>query len=215
MALLANKHNTMIVGVDIHLIVTPLGVTVPTPHPFIGYVFDPADCVPNGCTVFINGQPAGRHITAGVMNTQVHIPIGGSFANAGGIANEAVVFYGNNTVFSDGEALGGASYQVMTCDDLGIPLPGHKGLFKPNSSLIPIPAAKQVMIGSSLAPGISNTGQSNENDMPMACMERVAEPVTNSQSSTGSGKQTEPAESERTKEEKEEKAFLTPIEFSI
>ena len=29
-----------VLGVDIHLIITPAGVPVPMPHPFVGLIFD-------------------------------------------------------------------------------------------------------------------------------------------------------------------------------
>jgi hypothetical protein len=44
--LLAAKHLDPIIGVDIHLIITPTGVTVPIPHPFLGFVFDVMDLIP-------------------------------------------------------------------------------------------------------------------------------------------------------------------------
>ena len=41
MALLAVTHLTPVIGVDVHLIQTFAGPTLPLPHPHVGMVFDP------------------------------------------------------------------------------------------------------------------------------------------------------------------------------
>jgi len=195
MPLLANKHFVPIVGIDMHLVTLPLGVMTLLPHPFVGYVFDPNDNVPGGSTVSINGVPIARHVTLGALNTQVHIPMGGPFANAPMVAHQAIVFYGESSVFADGESVSGAAYQVMTCDDMGIPLPGQKGMYAPNSSLIPIPSPKAVFVGDSIAPGISSTGSSSggSNEFPMSCLEEHA--ATDSSDSSASSPTSSPEES--------------------
>lgn len=218
MSLFATKHFVPILGMDMHMITLPLGVMSLIPHPFIGYVFDPNDNVPGGSTVSVNGVPIARHITVGALNTQQHIPIGGSFTNPAMIAHEAVVFYGDSTVFADGESVSGSAYQVMTCDDMGIPLPGRKGLYTPNSSLIVIPSPKPVFVSDSIAPGISSSGSSSSNEFPMTCLEEHA--VTGSSGSTAvasalvSEEQLEENLVEEETEEEEEGA-LADYDFSV
>ncbi|SAL55646.1 rhsD protein [Caballeronia turbans] len=43
MALLAVTHLTPVIGVDVHLIQTFAGPTLPLPHPHVGMVFDPME----------------------------------------------------------------------------------------------------------------------------------------------------------------------------
>jgi hypothetical protein len=43
MALLAVTHVTPVIGVDVHLIQTIAGPTLPLPHPHVGMVFDPME----------------------------------------------------------------------------------------------------------------------------------------------------------------------------
>ncbi len=88
------------------------------------------------------------HKTVGAMTIQIHIPMGGPFTNPGMIAHEAVMFYGSPNVFADGESVSGAPYQVMTCDDMGIALPGYSGLYAPNANVIAMASPKTVNIGS-------------------------------------------------------------------
>ncbi len=68
------------------------------------------------------------------------------FYHPGMIAHEAVMFYGSPNVFADGESVSGAPYQVMTCDDMGIPLPGRSGLYAPNANVIAMASPKTVNI---------------------------------------------------------------------
>ena len=72
----ASKMFDPVLGVDIHLIITPAGVPVPIPHPFIGFIFDWMAWLPYiGTTVYINGMPAA---TAGRTVPGLHFPIGGA-----------------------------------------------------------------------------------------------------------------------------------------
>jgi len=222
MPFFANKHFVPIVGVDMHLVNLPLGVTSLLPHPFIGHVFDPNDNVPGGSTVSVNGVPIARHVTVGALNSQMHIPMGLSFTNPPMIAHEAVVFYGSSSVFADGESASGVAYQIMTCDDMGIPLPGHKGMFTPNSSLIPIPPPKPVCVGASMAPGISSSGSSSSssNEIPMSCIEEHAatgDSGSASSASSSAANSEESIEDSVAEEETEEngEGVLADFEYSV
>ena len=95
--LLANKHYTPIIGIDIHIILTPpFAIPLPIPHPFIGMVLDLMDYVPViGSTINVNGSPKGNSGTTGMLGTKMHIPIGGVFAMIPLILHESINFCGS------------------------------------------------------------------------------------------------------------------------
>ena len=150
----AAKHNDMIMGVDIHIVLVPGTPPVPTPlpHPFVGIVFDPMDYAPIiGSTVRINGKPAGIAGSAGIAMPP-HIPLGIKFVKP--VGNEAEIFMGSSTVISDGEPLSHTGNQVLTCHCVGmLPPPrvkkksSSKSFFMPTSTLMCIPAGQPVMVG--------------------------------------------------------------------
>ena len=161
--LLANKHLTPVVGLDIHIVTLPPGVPTPLPHPFIGLVMDPMDYIPFiGSTVNINFMPRGNSGTAGMLGTFVHIPMGGPFVMAPMIGHDSSNFFGSLTVKANDSALTPAGYMVMTCNDVGIPLslsPGKKmkpvpSLYLPTSQSIPLPMGKPVMVGGPYPPDL-------------------------------------------------------------
>jgi len=160
--LLANKHLTLVLGLDIHIITFPIG-PLPIPHPFIGLVMDPMDYIPFvGSTVFINGVPRGISDTSGMLAIMMHIPMGGPFLLAPMIGHESVNFFGSLKVKAEDVALSPSGYMTMTCNDIGIPLslsPGKKmkpipSLFLPTSYSIPLPMGKPVMVGGPYAPDL-------------------------------------------------------------
>ncbi|WMJ72301.1 DUF6531 domain-containing protein [Cytophagaceae bacterium ABcell3] len=166
--LLANKHYTMVMGMDIHMVTIPPGVPSPIPHPFIGFVMDPMDYVPFiGSTVFINGVPRGTSDTNGMLGIAKHIPMGGPFTMMPMIGHESVNFFGSLTVKAQGMSLSPAGYMVMSCNDIGMPLtatPGKKmkprpSLFLPSSQTVPLPGGKPVMVGGPYAPDLAGAAK--------------------------------------------------------
>ncbi len=154
--MLAAKHFDPVVGVDIHIIQPPGPVPpVPIPHPFVGFLIDPADYVPIiGSTVQINGLHRAQAGTAGKC-VPPHIPIGGVFVPPPP-GNECEMFMGSATVEIDGEAQSYMSLAALSCQSVGMPsIPRispkkktvPKCLMLPTSVVLPIPAGPPVMIG--------------------------------------------------------------------
>ncbi|OJT23149.1 hypothetical protein BO221_19955 [Archangium sp. Cb G35] len=115
----AAKHLDPLLGIDIHLIITPPGAVVPIPHPFVGIVFDPMDYVPIlGTTVFVGGLPRAQAGTGGIA-LPPHFPIGGVFAKPP--ANEAEIFMGSSTVLVEDEPFSHLALPVLSCQDIGVP----------------------------------------------------------------------------------------------
>jgi RHS repeat-associated protein len=148
--LVAGKWFDPVIGIDIHLILTPAGVTVPVPHPFIGFVFDPAGLAvgmaigaaisglfggPFKGPVFINGMPAANTGTE-VKGMPVHIPIGGTFVNPP--SNEGTIITGSKTVDIMGSSAARLTSLVMTCND---------PVNLPTSVVMAIPMGPPVLIG--------------------------------------------------------------------
>ncbi|CAM4376748.1 RHS repeat-associated core domain-containing protein [Zobellia roscoffensis] len=160
--LLANKHFTPVLGIDIHIIIL-FGVPTPLPHPFIGMVMDPMDYIPFiGSTVNVNSVPKGNSQTAGVLGTFFHIPMGGPFLMAPMIGHDSVNFFGSTTVSTEGNYFSPSGHMLMTCNDIGLPLtlaPGKKmkpipSMYLPSSMTIPLPMGKPVMVGGPYAPDL-------------------------------------------------------------
>ncbi|HYO65173.1 MAG TPA: DUF6531 domain-containing protein [Archangium sp.] len=156
----AVKHLDPVLGIDIHLIITPPGAVVPIPHPHIGIVFDPFDYLPLiGSTVNVNGLPRAQAGTGGVA-LPPHFPIGGVFAKPPGNENET--FMGSSTVVVDEEPFTYMLLPVLSCQDIGMPSPprkkgpGAKTLLLPTSIALSIPAGPPVIVGG--APTISMAG---------------------------------------------------------
>lgn len=120
----AVKHLDPVLGVDIHLIITPPGPVVPIPHPHIGMVFDPFDYLPIiGSTVNVNGLPRAQAGTGGIA-LPPHFPIGGTFLKPPGNDNET--FMGSSTVLVDEEPFTHMLLPVLSCQDIGMPRPPRK-----------------------------------------------------------------------------------------
>ncbi|QCW99879.1 hypothetical protein FGM00_07115 [Aggregatimonas sangjinii] len=158
--LLANKHFTPVLGIDIHIVII-LGAPVPMPHPYIGMVMDVMDYIPFlGSTVNVNNVPKGNSQTSGVLATFFHIPMGGPFLMAPMIGHDSVNFFGSTTVHAEDNFMSPAGYMVMTCNDIGMPLtlsPGKKmkpipSLYLPTSMSVPLPMGKPVFVGGPYAP---------------------------------------------------------------
>jgi RHS repeat-associated protein len=146
----AAKWFDPVLGIDIHLILTPAGVTVPVPHPFIGFVFDPAGLLvgmaisgaisavfggPFKGPVYINGMPAANTGTL-VRGMPVHIPIGGTFVYPP--SNEGTIITGSKTVHILGTSAARLTSQVNTCND---------PINMPTSVVMAIPMGPPVNIG--------------------------------------------------------------------
>ena len=162
--LLASKHFTPIVGIDVHIIITPpFGIPVPLPHPYAGIVVDVADYIPIiGAKTFVNSARRGNASTAGRIGTVFHIPMGGPFLMAAMIGHDSNNFFGSTRVKVEGSYFSVAPFSVMTCNDVGIPLslrPGKKmkpipSLYAPTSMSIPLPTGPPVMVGGPYAPDL-------------------------------------------------------------
>ncbi|HYO71060.1 MAG TPA: RHS repeat-associated core domain-containing protein [Archangium sp.] len=148
----AVKHLDPVLGVDIHLIITPPGAVVPIPHPHIGIVFDPFDYLPIiGSTVNVNGLPRAQAGTGGIA-LPPHFPIGGAFLKPPGNDNET--FMGSSTVLVDEEPFTHMLLPVLSCQDIGMPRPprkkskgGAKSLLLPTTVALSIPAGPPVIVG--------------------------------------------------------------------
>ncbi|WP_062058241.1 RHS repeat-associated core domain-containing protein [Aquimarina longa] len=150
--LLANKHFTPIVGVDIHIVIIPPGIPTPIPHPFIGIVMDPIDYVPViGSTINVNCVPKGNSGTAGMLGMKAHIPLGGAFAMMPAIGHDSVNFYGSQKVSAEDALFSPSGYMLMTCNDLGMPL-APPSMYLPTSATIPLPGGKPVLVGGPYVP---------------------------------------------------------------
>ncbi|OJT23211.1 hypothetical protein BO221_20300 [Archangium sp. Cb G35] len=161
--MLAVKHLDPVLGIDIHLIITPPGAVVPIPHPHIGIIFDPFDYIPFiGATVKVNGLPRAQAGTGGIA-LPPHFPIGGVFAKPPG--NEHETFMGSSTVVVDDEPFTYMTLPVLSCQDIGMPSPprkrgpGAKTLLLPTSIALSIPAGPPVFVGG--PPTISMTGMAS------------------------------------------------------
>ncbi len=151
--MIAAKQMDPVMGIDIHIIQPPGPVPpLPIPHPFIGMVLDPVDCMPMvGATIMVNGMPRATAGT-GCKNIPPHIPIGGTFIKPPG--NEGEVFMGSATVLADGSPLSFMAVPVLSCSDVGMPPPPRptkKGspasLMLPTTVLMAIPMGQIVMVG--------------------------------------------------------------------
>ncbi len=119
--MMAGKHFDPVMGIDIHIILTPAGVPVPVPHPYIGFLIDPFDYIPIvGSTVIVNGIHRAQAGTAGKC-VPPHIPIGGSFTKPP--ANECEMFMGSATVEVDGDAFSYLALPALSCHCVGIVCP--------------------------------------------------------------------------------------------
>jgi len=160
--LLASKHFTPVIGIDIHIVII-LGAPIPIPHPYIGMVIDPMDYIPFiGSTVNVNAVPKGNSGTAGMIGTVIHIPMGGPFLMTPMIGHDSMNFFGSTKVSAEDAYFTPAGYMTMTCNDIGIPLsltPGKKmkpipSLYLPSSMSIPLPMGKPVNVGGPYAPDL-------------------------------------------------------------
>ena len=146
------KHFDPVLGIDLHIILTPAGIPVIIPHPFIGFVLDLFDYLPLiGSTVKINN----RHKAIAGTNIQAfppHFPIGGTFIKP--VANQAEMFFGSQIVQCDGDAMSHAVHLVLSCHSIGMITPIRpkkknklKSFVLPTSIVLPIPTGPPVLIG--------------------------------------------------------------------
>jgi uncharacterized Zn-binding protein involved in type VI secretion len=110
----AAKQGDKIVGMDIHIIMTPAPpgppVPTPTPHPFNGII--DGNLSQN---VKIMGMAAAT-LDSTATNTPSHIPIGaGPFQKPP--SNKAQIIKGSGTVFINGKPAARAGDTALTCND--------------------------------------------------------------------------------------------------
>ncbi|ATB37719.1 hypothetical protein CYFUS_003144 [Cystobacter fuscus] len=162
--MLAVKHLDPVLGIDIHLIITPPGAVVPIPHPHIGIVFDPFDYLPIiGATVKVNGLLRAQAGTGGIA-LPPHFPIGGVFLKPPGNDNET--FMGSSTVLVDDEPFTHMLLPVLSCQDIGMPRPprkkskgGARSLLLPTTVALSIPAGPPVFVGGPPTISLSGLGE--------------------------------------------------------
>ena len=167
--LAANKHLLPILGLDVHVVILPPPAPpTPIPHPFVGITFDLIDYIPFfGSTVNINFQPRGVSFTNGLLGTKKHIALTPTlnFAVPPIIGHNSFNFFGSKTVKAQGSLLSPSGYQVMSCNDVGVPLtlspPPGKGywppvpaLYLPTSQTVPIPGGFPVNVGGPYVPDL-------------------------------------------------------------
>lgn len=165
--LLASTHQDIIIGLDIHIVMVPSPagpIPTPLPHPFIGFVFDPADLIPMlGATVSVNYKCRGCSFTTGMLGTMKHFPMppGAAFTPKP-IGHDAYKFFGSLRVKAEGNLLGVSPFMVMSCSDVGMPMsitPGKNfkpvpTTYLPTSACVPIPTGKPVMVGGPYVPDL-------------------------------------------------------------
>ena len=142
----AAKFFDAVVGVDIHMVMvpTPAGpVPTPLPHPFVGYVWDPAGAAMGGIlgggVVLVNGLPAANTGTA-VKALARHFPTppGVSFAPNDIPGNEGSIVTGSKTVSFGGSSAARFGSMVSTCN-----FPVNL----PTSVCMAVPVGKPVIVG--------------------------------------------------------------------
>jgi len=155
--MLASKHLNIAMGIDIHMVtIPPSPAPIPLPHPFVGLILDPFDYIPViGTMVHINKQKRSNAGTMATLGTVNHIPMGAGFHPAfmPRIDHEGIQFFGSMTVKSDGSYLSAATFNLMTCSCIGIPL-GTPELYLPTTTSIPIPGGFPVMVGGPQVPDL-------------------------------------------------------------
>ena len=156
--LLASKHLNIAIGIDIHMVtIPPSPAPVPLPHPFVGTVMDPFDYLPLlGTMVHVNTQKRSNAGTTAVLGTKKHIPMGAGFfpATMPLIDHEGMQFYGSQTVKADGSYFSGATFNLMTCSCVGIPL-GSPEKYLPATTSIPLPMGNPVIVGGPQVPDLA------------------------------------------------------------
>lgn len=163
----ASTHQDIIIGLDIHIVMVPSPagpIPTPLPHPFIGFIFDPADLIPMlGATVSVNYKCRGCSFTTGMLGTMKHFPMppGAAFTPKP-IGHDAYKFFGSLRVKAEGSLLGVSPFMVMSCSDVGTPMsitPGKNfkpvpTTYLPTSACVPIPTGKPVMVGGPYVPDL-------------------------------------------------------------
>jgi uncharacterized Zn-binding protein involved in type VI secretion len=107
----AAKQGDQITAVDMHIILVPAVVPVPTPipHPFMGIIG--ANLSSN---VRVMGMPAAT-VGSTADNMPPHIPIGGPFAKPP--TNKGTIISGSARVMINGKPAARAGDTALTCND--------------------------------------------------------------------------------------------------
>jgi RHS repeat-associated protein len=165
----ATKQFDLVLGLDVHIVVRPPpALPTPTPTPFTGFFFDPMDAV--GATVRIQGLP---RVIAGSSAVAMppHIPLVGVFLKPP--SNDGELFMGSSSVLTEGEPQGYAALPVLTCQDVGLPVPRRlrklgkpASMYLPTSLVVTIPSSTSVLIGGT--PTISMNGMAMKLLGPLA-----------------------------------------------
>jgi uncharacterized Zn-binding protein involved in type VI secretion len=107
----AAKQGDQITAVDMHIILVPAVVPVPTPipHPFMGIIGGGLST-----NVKVMGLPAAT-VGSTADNTPPHIPIGGPFAKPP--TNKGTIISGSARVMINGKPAARAGDTALTCND--------------------------------------------------------------------------------------------------
>jgi RHS repeat-associated protein len=123
----AAKNGDVVIGVDIHMVMVPTPVLVPTPlpHPFVGVVWDPlgasiagaiSQIFGGGGPVVINGMLAGNTGTHVKGAHHITTPPGTTFAPNDIPGNDGSIVSGSKTVHLAGSSAGRLGSLVSSCN---------------------------------------------------------------------------------------------------
>lgn len=109
MGMPAAKKGDKVTAMDMHKITTPNGVSIISPHPFMGII-------DGGLSSDVNimGQPAATKDST-AKNTPKHVPIGGVFE--GSPSDKATIKKGSSSVFINGKPAARSGDSAETCND--------------------------------------------------------------------------------------------------
>ncbi|SAK80503.1 rhsD protein [Caballeronia calidae] len=125
MALLAVNHLTPVIGIDVHLIQTPAGITLPLPHPHVGMVLDPAEylsLLPEGVGSMVSigmmAMGAASIVKMGMRS------LGAAAVGAGAMAVSMAAGGGGGPIYVNGLMRTTAGTQTLHLPGLHFPIGG-------------------------------------------------------------------------------------------
>jgi RHS repeat-associated protein len=142
----AAKFFDVVIGVDLHMVMvpTPAGpVPTPLPHPFVGYVYDPAGAaiggLMSGGAVLVNSLPAANTgMAVRALTKHLPTPPGVSFAPNDVPGNDGSIVTGSKTVSFGGSSAARLGSMVSSCN-----FPVNL----PTSVCLAVPVGKPVIAG--------------------------------------------------------------------